>query len=142
MDAAAAKLVEQRHEQAEAMRKQEAELEARVAQERAAEEARRREIILQLRWDLCVKVEYMKQALNRARLMSSAQNCTALELCCLRHHAPAKSHTHCMFIWISKDFNRQACVSSWMSRLWPVSSLSQLLYWLPALLQLIFTSLC
>lgn len=49
VDAAAVKLVEQRHGQAEALRKQEAELEARVAQERAAEEARRREIILQLR---------------------------------------------------------------------------------------------
>ena len=49
VEAAAAKLVEQKHGQAEAVRKQEAELEARLAQERAAEEARRREIILQLR---------------------------------------------------------------------------------------------
>ena len=49
VDAAAAKLAEQKHKQAEAMRKQEAEHEARVAKERAVEEARRREIILQLR---------------------------------------------------------------------------------------------
>ncbi|KAK9861571.1 hypothetical protein WJX84_004318, partial [Apatococcus fuscideae] len=49
VDAAAAKIVEQRHAQAEAMRKQEAELEAKAAHERAAEEAHRRDIILQLR---------------------------------------------------------------------------------------------
>lgn len=49
VDAAAAKLAGQKHEQAEAMRRQEAEHEAQVAQERAVEEARRREIILQLR---------------------------------------------------------------------------------------------
>ena len=51
VDAAAARLAEQKREQAEVMRKQEAEHEAQVAQERAVEEARRREIILQLRCD-------------------------------------------------------------------------------------------
>ena len=49
VDAAATKLAAQRHEQAEAMRRQEAEHEAQAAKDRAAEEARRREIILQLR---------------------------------------------------------------------------------------------
>ena len=79
VDAAAAKLVEQRHGQAEAMRKQEAELEARVAQERAAEEARRREIILQLRWDFCtseIRVTY-DQALS---MPFKAQGCAAFEV--------------------------------------------------------------
>ena len=70
VDAAAAKLTMQKHEQAEALRKQEAEHEAQAARERAAEEARRKEIILQLRYIAFSKTFFPKICFTKDEITS------------------------------------------------------------------------